>query len=299
MTDHRIYTFLKLCELMNYRKTAEALNMTQPAVTQHIHVLEQEYGCRLFLYENRVLTKTPAAARLEKYAVSLLYNDKIFRENLLLPSPRRFSIGATKTIGEYTVARDLLALSTRSDLSLELIIDNTENLLTRLNALQLDFLLVEGYIDKNSYGHRLIRREELVGICSSKHPFAAKKEVPVEELLKEHIYIRESGSGTRAVFENFLRENGYSTDSFSRTSTISSFKLIEQAVSAGCGISFVYESIPASSPDLSSFRIKGSRIFHEFNYVYLKDTPTEKNLDQVISDYFPSLSQLPLSDPLV
>ena len=173
MTDHRIYTFLKLCELMNYRKTAEALNMTQPAVTQHIHFLEQEYGCRLFLYENRVLTKTPAAARLEKYAVSLLYNDKIFREN------------------------------------------------------------------------------------------------------------------------------GYSTASFSRTSTISSFKLIEQAVSAGCGISFVYESIPSSSSDLASFRIQNSHIFHEFNYVYLKNTPIEKNLDQVISDYFPSLSQIPLSDPLV
>ena len=299
MTDHRIYTFLKLCELMNYRRTAEALNMTQPAVTQHIHFLEQEYGCRLFQYENRVLTKTPAAARLEKYAVSLLYNDKIFRESLLLPSPRRFSIGATKTIGEYTVARDLLALTTRDDISLELIIDNTENLLTRLNSLQLDLLLVEGYIDKGSYGHRLIRREELVGICSPGHPFASKKEVPVEELLKEHIFLRESGSGTRAVFENFLRENGYSVDSFSRSSTISSFKLIGQAVAAGSGISFVYESIPSSSSDLASFRIQNSHIFHEFNYVYLKNTPIEKNLDQVISDYFPSLSQIPLSDPLV
>lgn len=43
MIDYRIKTFLVLCDTMNYRKTAEILNMTQPAVTQHIHFLENEY----------------------------------------------------------------------------------------------------------------------------------------------------------------------------------------------------------------------------------------------------------------
>ena len=42
MIDYRIKTFLVLCDTMNYRKTAELLNMTQPAVTQHIHLLENE-----------------------------------------------------------------------------------------------------------------------------------------------------------------------------------------------------------------------------------------------------------------
>ena len=40
MLDYRIETFLTLCETMNYRITAERLNITQPAVTQHIHYLE-------------------------------------------------------------------------------------------------------------------------------------------------------------------------------------------------------------------------------------------------------------------
>ena len=48
MIDTRIETFLTLCRVMNYRKTAELLNMTQPAVTQHIHFLEEQYGCKLF-----------------------------------------------------------------------------------------------------------------------------------------------------------------------------------------------------------------------------------------------------------
>ena len=53
MLDHRIETFMAVCELMNYRKAADLLHITQQAVTQHIQFLENEYGCRLFLYEKR------------------------------------------------------------------------------------------------------------------------------------------------------------------------------------------------------------------------------------------------------
>ena len=51
MIDYRIPTFLTLYELMNYRRTAEQLKLSQPAVTQQIHALERDYGCRLFTYD--------------------------------------------------------------------------------------------------------------------------------------------------------------------------------------------------------------------------------------------------------
>ena len=57
MLDYRIDTFLTLCEWMNYRKTAEILHISQPAVTQQIHALENLYGRKLFLYENHRLVK--------------------------------------------------------------------------------------------------------------------------------------------------------------------------------------------------------------------------------------------------
>jgi DNA-binding transcriptional LysR family regulator len=46
MIDQKLITFLKLCELMNYRKTAQALHLTQPAVSNQIRQLEQEYQCK-------------------------------------------------------------------------------------------------------------------------------------------------------------------------------------------------------------------------------------------------------------
>ena len=277
MVDARIETFLRLCHLMNYRKTAESLHMTQPAVTQHIQYLERAYGCKLFTYENRVLQKTEAGAMLETHALAMLHNEKAFVEALRAPKPLHLAVGATKTIGDYTLESVVLGLLGRADIQLKLLIDNTENLLKKLNALELDLLLIEGFVDKDSYSHALIQQEELVGICAPDHPFAGQV-VPLERLLQEHILLREAGSGTRAVFEQFLTDHNHTVAGFARRSEISSFKLIEAAVAQGLGVSFVYESIPKSSPRLATFRVAGGPILHEFNYVYLPGTQVEQYL---------------------
>lgn len=43
--DQRLETFLTVCATMNYRKAAEQLHLTQPAVTKQIQALEALYGC--------------------------------------------------------------------------------------------------------------------------------------------------------------------------------------------------------------------------------------------------------------
>ena len=53
MLDFRMQTFLTVCEEMNYTKAAERLHITQPAVSQHIHYLEQHYGCALFTFTGK------------------------------------------------------------------------------------------------------------------------------------------------------------------------------------------------------------------------------------------------------
>ena len=75
MLDYRALTFLTLYEQMNYRRTAEKLNMTQPGVTQHIHYLESYYGVKLFAYNGRLLTRTKQAEQLKQYFESVLAED--------------------------------------------------------------------------------------------------------------------------------------------------------------------------------------------------------------------------------
>ena len=53
MLDNKIITFLRVCDTMNYTRAAEELHITQPAVSHHIHCLEEEYGVRLFEFKNK------------------------------------------------------------------------------------------------------------------------------------------------------------------------------------------------------------------------------------------------------
>lgn len=271
MVDNRIYTFLKLCEVMNYRKTAEILNMTQPAVTQHIHNLENLYKCKLFKYEKKVLSKTTQAIKLESYARSVVYNEKLFAQTLDGMERKKISIGATKTVGDHMMDKEILRLLKNEKMQINFIVDNTQHLFEKLNTFELDFLMVEGYFDKNKYDYKLIQVEELVGICSKSHRFAGKT-VSLDDIFAEHIILREEGSGTRNVLKNFLYEQNYTFEQFLRTSTISSFNIIQKAVTQNLAISFVYKAIPQKNNQLATFRINNFKISHELNYVFLKNT---------------------------
>lgn len=275
MIDYRIDTFLTLCKLMNYRQTAEALQMTQPAVTQHIQYLEKLYDCKLFDYTGKKLTQTEKGRALEQYAKSLVYSHHHLRDTLMATDTkhtrRKLALGATKTIGDYVIDDLIMHLLTDPTIALEVIIENTQQLLEKLNDLSLDILMIEGYFDKKLYDYHTIRYEELIGICSYQHPFAGK-EVALTDLFSQHLILREVGSGTRSVFDHFLYENNYTLESFSHRSVLSSYTLIEHAIAANIGISFVYQSLANASDTLSAFKIKGHTIRHEFNYVFLKNT---------------------------
>ena len=271
MLDHRIDTFLTLCDTMNYRETAELLHITQPAVTQHIQFLEREYCCRLFTYENRHLTKTPSAELLEEYARAMRYNEQDIRQRLRDGGIRELKVGATKTIGDYVITRQISRYLQNRDNALTLIVDNTEHLLKLLEENKLDFAIVEGFFDKARFASQLLRREPFVGICRRGHPFSGR-EISVEELLQETIIHREEGSGTRAILEKELYGYNESLNRFQRQICISSFKVILNLVQEGVGVSFVYKVLAENSPELDTFTIQGENIVREFNLVFLRHT---------------------------
>lgn len=269
MLDYRIDTFLTLCEQMNYRKTAEMLHISQPAVTQQIHYLENQYGQKLFAYENRRLVKTEAAAILEQYARAAKLQQQDLLEKLESSPIHTLRIGATKTIGDYYLKEDIRRYLQSPDNALTLIVDNTEHLLRLLEENELDFSVVEGFFDKTRFDSILLRREPFVGICRKDHPFAGR-EVTMEELLQQTIIHREAGSGTRAILEQELRGYNESLQRFQRHICISSFNIILDLVKQGFGVSFVYNILADSDPALAKFSIRGERVVREFNVVYLK-----------------------------
>ena len=280
MLDFRIETFLAVCDTMNYRQTAEQLHITQPAVTQHIQHLEKEYNCKLFSYKNRKLEKTRSATILEKYTRSMKINEDNMKRQLKNGEITELNIGATKTIGECVIGEYAEKFISGEENTLNLIVDNTEQLLNKIDNCELDFAIIEGQFDKNKYGYRFFRKEEFVGICSKSHPFAGRA-VGLDELFKETLICREDGSGTRAILESKLLDFNESIVHFKRTVCISCFNMILDFVKKGYGISFVYEVL-ANHANLAKFTISSGKIEREFNFVYLKDTGAEEKIKHFI-----------------
>lgn len=278
MLDHRIDTFLVLCDCMNYRKAAEVLQLTQPAVTQQIQHLERLYGCKLFSYENHKLVKTNQADILEKYARAAKLQEYTLREKLADQGIQTLRVGATKTIGDYCLQDQICNFLSKKNHALTLIVDNTEHLLKSLEENKLDFAVIEGFFDKSRFDSVLLRREPFVGICRTDHPFAGR-EVTIDELLQQTIIHREDGSGTRAILEQELNGYNESLQRFQRHICISSFKLILELVKQGFGISFVYNILADSDPALAKFSIKGGLVVREFNIVYLKYADVHEKID--------------------
>ncbi len=125
------------------------------------------------------------------------------------------------------------------------------------------------FFDKDRFDSILLRREPFVGICRRDHPFAGR-EVSIDELLGETIIHREDGSGTRAILEQELMGYNESLSRFHRRICISSFKVILDLVREGFGVSFVYNVLADSDPELAKFTLQDDRVIREFNIVYLK-----------------------------
>lgn len=283
MLDYRIDTFLTLCECMNYRQSAERLHITQPAVTQQIHYLERLYEQKLFIYEGHKLQKTEAAILLERYARAAKLQEHTLRQKLSDQKINNLRIGATKTIGDYFLEEYICQYLEKKENALTLIVDNTEHLLHLLEENELDFAVIEGFFDKNCFDSMLLHAERFVGICRKDHPFAGR-EVTIDELLRQTIIHREDGSGTRAILEQELSGYNESLQRFQRRICISSFKLILDLVKQGLGVSFVYDILAESDPELAKFTLRGEPVVREFNVVFLKYADMSEKIRTFLSD---------------
>ena len=280
MLDPRWNTFLVLCETMNYTRAAEQLCLTQPAVTRHIHYLEDHYGCRLFSYEGKTLRLTEAGMRLREFTRSMAYNSKKVEATMAAPAPISLRVGASKTIGEYVIApRVERFLRSQPEASFSLLVDNTQVLLRALEAGQLDFALVEGFFDRSRYDAQLCRQEAFFGVCAPQHRLAGRA-VPLDEITGERLILREPGSGTRAIFEEALQRQNYTLDSFPSVVTISDFSTIKSLVADGLGLSFLYAPVVEQELEagtLARFDLAEVPMSGAFYFVCLKDNLFAKN----------------------
>ena len=275
MLDFRIYTFLEVCKYMNFTKAAEALHITQPAVSQHIRYIEEYYQTRLFTFQGKKPVLTEAGEYL-LHAFTTLSHDQVYlKEHLLSMQKKKPTLifGATLTIGEYVMPRFLIEYQTRHpDTVLTMITANTHELLDRISDGEIDFAIVEGYFDKTQYDYLTFSSEPYIAVAGTPL-FEDCRPRSLSELLDQKLIVREPGSGTREILEKHLEARNLSIHDFSGVSEIGNIPALKAVVSAGLGITFLYRS--AAEEELKNgilFDVtpENFSITHDFTLIWQK-----------------------------
>ena len=244
MMDFRIDTFLTVCRCMNFTRAAKTLNITQPAVSQHIHYLEDFYCVKLFAYEGKKMNLTKAGEVLYQAAVTMKHDDLYLKESISELNQRktRLIFGATLTIGEFVMPEHLkMYLNSYPDTDVRMLIGNTSELLAKLSLGEIDFAIVEGNVAKSQYDYLVYSQNKYIPVCNRDYCF---QKIPEElkDLLSERIFVRENGSGTREILEKNLETRNLILEDFRYVVEIGGMNAIKEMVISGCGITFLYET---------------------------------------------------------
>lgn len=295
MLDSRVDSFIAVCKNKSYTRASEELCITQPAVTQHIQLLEKRYGCRFFEYTNKELRLTKAGELFYKYAQNAKANEKIIAQKLQEADKKSKTLkfAATLTIGEFTlppVLGDFIKAFSEYDITM--FVDNTHEVLKMLQKGKIRFAVVEGLFNKADYETRLYKTADFILTGPPTHPLAKKKVVLLDDLQDETIIVREKGSGSREVLERGLYEKNYTLDNFKSIIEIGNVNVIKSMVKGGIGLSFMYKDALAEEirdGQLMEIKISGFSITREFNFIHLKNHIIQDEMDMFFS-FFKSKS---------
>ena len=273
MLDFRIHTFLCVCKNMNYTKAAEELHITQPAVSQHIHYLENLYEAKLFDYNGKKLYLTDAGKALLQAASTVRHDTQVLKEQIsaLAQGHEILSFGATLTVGEFMMPEKLAAyIQDHPDVQLQMQVQNTDELLQLLKLGDIDFAIIEGYFPHMDFDFLPFSKQKFIGVCGPDYP---KEEIQLQDLFKERIILREPGSGSRDIFEHYLTSIHSQLSDFPNITVINNIQAIKQLVMAGCGITFLYEAAvkkELQDGTLLQLPLKDMELTHDISFIWNK-----------------------------
>ena len=284
MQDFRMETFLTVCKYLNYTKAAQELNLTQPAVSQHIRYLENFYQVQLFYHNGKKVELTRAGELLRNSALTFKH-DEIYLTRILqdtAKNTRNFAFGATLSVAEFMLPPDLerlIGAYPQSHIRME--VANTRELLSKLDAGELDFAVVEGEFPREEYEFLLYRKEPYVPVASRKKAEYYRNQ-PFRELLLERLILREPGSGTREILERELRRRGMTTDDFSQITELGNIGAIQAMLRADLGISFFYQAtLTDRETQLAPIELKDFSLEHEVMFIFRKNSSFREDYEEI------------------
>ncbi len=275
MLDFRIQTFIMVCQLRNFTRAAQELCITQPTVTQHIQYLEQKYGAKLLLYQNRNVILTRAGEELLRVALKVYGDEQQLKEEIrrLSGKPARISFGATMTIGEFVLPKKLARLMEYyPQMDISMVIENTRTLLNMIDEGKLPFAAVEGYFPRTEYDYQVFEEASFLPVCAAGR-FRENVICRLEQLFDEPLLVREEGSGNREILERLLRNCNCEIMDFKHLTEVNNLTVLKELLLDGRGISFLYRHVVEEELEKGTLQVipvENFQLCHEYAFVWRK-----------------------------
>jgi DNA-binding transcriptional LysR family regulator len=273
MTLRQLEVFLAVARARSFRRAAEALQLSQPALSQHVRELEGALGARLFDRLGRVVQVTEAGRILEAHATHLFATLADARQAIAaLQGLERgaLAIGASTTPGLYVLPAILGIFRQRYPaIEVTLQIGNSAQIEASVRAGDLDLGVIGDQGTSPTEASRAARVEdELMLIVGPTHAWTRRREIRPDELASQPLLLREPGSATRQVTERALVGAGVA---YRPGMVLPHTEAIKQGVQAGLGVAFV--SVYAiqgeqTTGQLRPLRLRGLRIVRHLHVIH-------------------------------
>lgn len=274
MDFKQLESFVMISKLKSFSRAAEKLFLTQPTISNHIHLLEKELGTSLFNRTNKQITMTRAGEIFYEHAISILnkkeqaffsleeYNGKI--EGIL-------EIASSSIPEQYYLVDAIKRFSSiYPDVHYSLMKHDTFQVIEKILSGDIDFGIVGAMSESNQLVYIDIMDDDIV----LAGPPKGFQTLDSRALLSIPLILREPGSGTRSAAMAFIKENsGVDPTALNVVAEIESNETIKRFIELGFGYSFVSKrsiSHELSEGRLEIVQLEGFNIHRSFYFVYHK-----------------------------
>lgn len=249
MTLDQLRIFVAVAERQHVTRAAEALNLTQSAVSSAVTTLEGRHGVALFDRVGRNIVLNEAGATFLVEAKAILARVEAAQDaldDLGGLKHGRLSIHASQTIaGWWLPARLTRFHQAHPGIRIEVSIGNTREVADAVLEGCAELGLVEGELNEPALSRSVLDHDELVLVVAADHPAAQDGSGPPD--LKQMTWVlREPGSGTRSAFETALNQRGLAIDALDVAMTLPGNEAVAAAVEAGAGATVVSRNVVAA-----------------------------------------------------
>ena len=261
MTLDQLRIFLAVVEHLHFTRAAEALYITQPAVSAAIQNLEEEYGVKLFHRIGRRIEIADAGKLLQLEAQKILDSVTMTERGLReLNNLQRgeLKLGTSLTIGNYWLPDKISSFKRQyPGIFVNCTLGNAEEICEVTATGIFDLGLVTGEVKaslKNCLEQEVVGSDRLQIVVGKSHPWFDKTEISTSELPTTAWVMRESGSGAQQMFEQSLQKWGIDPSELNVILVLNSSEMVKAVVESGVGAAAIPELMVSKEIQLDTLR---------------------------------------------